>query len=227
MVLCFVIFAKNTIAKNMKFQKTDAYKELVGKMTANGEKLNLSERSINEQLDTLIPVLANEETELADFVAKILPIFKTADANVRNDVAVSIKKIKEEVEKAKPKDPEKLDGLEALLEKVQQLEKELNDNKKQQKSANIRKDLFNKLKGKGVSDEDWLNSLLNEITIDDDFDVEAKTTSLLSLYNKTKSIVDESKTPEEVASKAKMERISDAVKQAAEFAKSQNLIGNN
>jgi hypothetical protein len=211
----------------MKFQKEDAYKELVGKMTANGEKLNLSERSINEQLDTLIPVLANEETELADFVVKVLPIFKTADANVRNDVSVSVKKIKEEVTKPQPPtQPQNAEGLDALLERVKQLEVELEEGRKRQKNETTRNDLFSKLKEKGVNDEEWLSALLNEITIGEDFDVDAKATSLLALYNKTKSQIDDPKTPEGASAKAKMDRINDAIKQAAEFAKSQNLIGN-
>ena len=44
----------------MKFTKDEAYKELVAKMTAKGEKLNLSERSVNEQLETLISFISNE-----------------------------------------------------------------------------------------------------------------------------------------------------------------------
>ena len=52
----------------MKFTKDEAYKELVVRMTAKGEKLNLSERSVNEQLETLISLIANEEMELTDFV---------------------------------------------------------------------------------------------------------------------------------------------------------------
>ena len=44
----------------MKFTKEDAYKELVKLMTAKGEALNLSSRSINEQLEKLMPLLAND-----------------------------------------------------------------------------------------------------------------------------------------------------------------------
>ena len=74
----------------MKFTKEDAYKELVRIMTEKGEKLNLSERSINEHLDNLMPLLANDETELNAFVQQILPLMKTADANIRHDVSVGI-----------------------------------------------------------------------------------------------------------------------------------------
>ena len=209
----------------MKFQKEDARKELVSKMTANGEKLSLSDRSIDEQLETLISVIANEETELSDFVEKVFPIFKTADANVRNDVSVSIKNFRE-TEKDTKKDKTDNSGLDGLLDRVKQLETELEEGKKRQKNEAQRKSLFDLLKEKGVNDEEWLNSLLNEIHISEDFDVNAKADGLLALYNKSKSQIDDQKTPQDVTSKAKMERINDAIKQAAEFAKSQNLIGN-
>ena len=52
----------------MKFTNEDAYKKLVAKLTANGEKLNLSQRSINEQIEALLPLVANDEMELEDFV---------------------------------------------------------------------------------------------------------------------------------------------------------------
>ena len=52
----------------MKFTKDEAYKDLVAKMTAKGEKLNLSDRSINEQLETLMTLIANDETELNDLL---------------------------------------------------------------------------------------------------------------------------------------------------------------
>ena len=75
----------------MKFTKEDAIKELVAKLTANGEKLNLSTRSINEQIEALLPLVANEEMECTTFVDAVMPLVKTADANVRNDVSQGIK----------------------------------------------------------------------------------------------------------------------------------------
>ena len=74
----------------MKFTKEDAIKELVAKLTANGEKLNLSTRSINEQIEALLPLVANEEMECTTFVDAVMPLVKTADANVRNDVSQSL-----------------------------------------------------------------------------------------------------------------------------------------
>lgn len=51
-----------------KFTKEQALEELKKQIGGKGEKLNLSERSINEQLDTLMPLLAKEDTELSDFI---------------------------------------------------------------------------------------------------------------------------------------------------------------
>ena len=78
----------------MKFTKEDANKELVARMTAKGEKLNLSQRSMNEQVEHMYTLIANEEMELVDFVDKVLPFVKTSDANVRNDVSQGIKDYK-------------------------------------------------------------------------------------------------------------------------------------
>ena len=78
-----------------KFTKEQALEELKKQIPGKGEKLNLSERSISEQLETLMPLLTTDDTELSDFINKVLPIFKTADANVRNDVSVGIKDYKD------------------------------------------------------------------------------------------------------------------------------------
>ena len=79
----------------MKFTKEDACKDLMSKIPSTGETLQLSERSINAQVETLLPLLANDETELADFVSQVLPIFKTADANIRGDVSAQVRAYKE------------------------------------------------------------------------------------------------------------------------------------
>ena len=48
----------------MALSKENLYKQIVSKMTANGEKLSLSERSINENLDVLIPLLDNDSINM-------------------------------------------------------------------------------------------------------------------------------------------------------------------
>ena len=188
----------------MKFTKDQAYKELVAQMTAKGEKLNLSERTINEQLDELIPLIASEESELSDFVEKCLPMFKTSNANVRNDISVGIKAYmdanpyKKSEEKTEPADPKgegaKVDD--ALLKRLEALEKELNTAKTEKQLAGIRSNVVAKLKEKGVKDDEWINDFLQEVQITEDFDVDTKVESYVKFYNKNHAVVNTDVSPE-------------------------------
>lgn len=217
----------------MKFTKEDAYKDLVSKMTTNGEKLNLSDRSINEQLETLIAIVANEDTELDDFVTKTLPLFKTANANVRNDVSAGINKYKEEnpITPNQPTDAnnqknkvryevkEEKSDLELRMEA---LEKELADAKRVKKDLDIRASVIAKMNEKGVKDKEWVNSLLSEVVITDDFDVDTKVESYLNLYNKSKAQVEPNATPADATNSKGNNYIKDVVKQASEKQKGLN-----
>ena len=80
----------------MKFTKEEALKEIKAML---GEKPQISERSILETTETLLP-FAGEETELSDFIEKAKPLFKTFEGNLRAEVA-------EKVKSAKVKEPEK------------------------------------------------------------------------------------------------------------------------
>ena len=215
----------------MKFTKDQAHKELVARMTAKGEKLNLSERSINEQLDALISLVATEESELSDFIDKCLPLFKTADANIRNDVSGGIKAYidanpykddkKGENEPTKKAD----DANSELLKRLESLEAELSTAKKEKQIADIRKDVIAKMKEKGVKDDEWITDFLSEIAITEDFDTDVKVDNYVKFYNKTKSTINTDVSPDDASGGSKRNTISDAIKQAAALAKSQNLIG--
>jgi hypothetical protein len=170
----------------MKFTKEDARKELVGKMTAKGEKLNLSERSISEQLDTLMLLFDNDELEVVDFVDKVLPIFRTADANVRNDVSVGIKAYEEKHPKQEPTqktEPAKSEGESELEKRILAMEAELAKSKSEKRVATIKDEVITKLKEKGVNDTEWANSLLSIVTFNEEFDVDANVESYVALYN--------------------------------------------
>ena len=214
----------------MKFTKEDAYKELVAKMTAKGEKLNLSERSINEHLDNLISLVVNDETELSDFIERTLPLFKTSDANVRNDVSAGINKYKEDNPVvAPPTNPTNnakkgADDKSELEKRMETLEKELANAKREKRMVDVRREVISRLKEKGVKNEDWMNALLSEVSITDDFDVDTKVESYLNLYNKLQADVELNSTPLGVGG-GKSDYVSDAIKQAAALAKSQSLVG--
>lgn len=216
----------------MKFTKEDAYKELVKQMTVNGEKLNLSDRSINEQVEALLPLVANEEMELTDFVAKTLPMFKTANANVRNDVAQGIKDyrennpIKAQTTQTTTTTPNDKDSeIAKLLERIEKMESESAAAKQRERENDIRKTITAKLKEKGVKDKEWVSSFLSEITITEDFDVDAKVESYLNIYNKAMATINPNVTP--VAAGGKPTNDDDTIKRAAEIAKQNRLVGGN
>lgn len=66
----------------MKFTKEQGFEQIKSLL---GQTQTMTDRSINEQLDTLIPLIATEEMELSDFIAKVSPSFKTMDLNVKHE----------------------------------------------------------------------------------------------------------------------------------------------
>lgn len=216
----------------MKFTKEEAHKDLVAKLTAKGEKLNLSERSINEQLDALMPLIANEETELADFIDKVIPLFKTADANVRNDVSVGIAdfkksyKTEEKKEEVKPeeKKTEADDAYAKLLKRLDDLENESKANKAKETVNGLRQSFIAKVKEKGVKDDEWLNFYLETAVIDENFDVDAKAESCLKFYNKSKAGIKTDVTPERGGGKSDDKYLNDVIAAASASAKADRGI---
>lgn len=216
----------------MKFTKEEAHKDLVARLTAKGEKLNLSERTINEQLDALMPLIANEETELADFIDKVTPLFKTADANVRNDVSVGIadfkKSYKPEEKKGEVKPEEKKaeadEAYAKLLKRLDDLENESKANKAKETVNGLKQSFVAKVKEKGVKDDEWLNFYLETAVIDENFDVDAKAEACLKFYNKSKSGIKTDVTPEKGGGKSDDKYLNDVIAAASASAKADRGI---
>lgn len=210
----------------MKFTKEEAYKDLVAAMTAKGEKLNLSERSFNEQLDKLIPLVANDETELKDFIASVLPLFKTADANVRNDVSVGINEYKKQnpttvVQQQVEEKTEENKEFNELLSRFNALETKMKETEAKENASKVRAQVIAKVKEKGVKDTEWISSLLNDVAITEDFDVDAKAEGYVKIYNKMMADFDPSATSgSSVGGKGK-NTVQDVIKAAAEKQKQQ------
>ena len=218
----------------MKFTKEDACKDLMSKIPTKGETLQLSERSINEQLETLMPLLANDETELDAFVTSVLPIFKTADANIRANVSAQVKDYKEKnpitpqkKEEEKKDEEKKDDKYEAILARLEAMETAHKADEAKKKIQSLREGFIAKAKEKGVKNESWLKDYAEEITIGEDFDVEAKADSCLKFYNKFKSKMNTDVSPEDGggdnldASKY----LKEVIKRAGEKAKNEGLNG--
>jgi hypothetical protein len=207
----------------MKFTKEQANKELVAKMTANGEKLSVSDRTINEHLDTLMPLMG-EEMELQDFIEKCLPLFKSTDANVRNDVSVGIREYKAANPVVEPQktsqEPTAQRGSEYadLLKRIEELENEKARASKEKKVGTIKEEIVSKLKSKGVKDDEWINALLSEVTVTEDFQVDAKVESYLGLYNKQNAMIDPIRTPV-IPKGGKNQLLDDALAEAESYAK--------
>lgn len=183
----------------MKFTKEDAYKDLVGKLTAKGEALNLSERTAKRFLETLMKKLANDETELSDFMKDVYDDFKELDGNYRKDNSDFIKKWNEEHQPSTtpPVTPTvKTEGEKTDLEKrLEAMEKELESKKKSEIISGIRNNLLATMKSKGITDEEWAKEFISEINITEDFDVEAKAESYLKIFNKSNATVTPNVTP--------------------------------
>lgn len=214
----------------MKFTKEDARKELMSKIPNKGQTLNLSERSIDEMLETLMTSLANDETEMNDFIEAALPIFRTADGNIKNDVSVGISKYKEA---NPPIDPKKGNGKKTeqplddanqkLLERLEALERELEENKKTKQVENKKKQLVEEMKKKGIKDDEWIENFLSEVSVTEDVDVEAKATHYVEFYNKMNAQVTRNATPGGTGGSTSEKELSDFIKGASDFVKSQRL----
>lgn len=215
----------------MKFTKEDAYKELVARMTAKGEKLNLSQRSINEQIEALLPLVANDEMEVAEFVEKVLPLVRTADANVRNDVSQGIKDYKDNnpinptTTTTTTTQPTSGDDAQAeLLKRIDALEQRNKAQELEIKVKGIKSQLMSKMKELGIKNDKWMESLVANLNITEDFNVDEKAQGYLELYNSMQSDIDVNVTPEG-ADGRKPDYIGNSIKEAAALAKSQTLVG--
>lgn len=185
----------------MKFTKEQAFEQLRSFLTNGGKKpLRMSEKSVNAQLDTLIPLVANDEMELSDFIEKVKPTFTTMNSNAEKDNSDFIKNWKKDHPDPDPNpdpnnpnpnkkdpDPNQTPEYKALLERLEKLEKENNEVKQQKEISEKRKELVAKMKEKGISDNDWIDSFLGEVSITADMDIDAKAESFLKIYNKTQA----------------------------------------
>lgn len=215
----------------MKFTKEEALKDLMGKIPNKGQTLNISERTINEQLDALMPLLTDDDTELSDFVGKVLPIFKVTDGNVRNDVSAAIKSYqasnpiasnhqsepKTDVEPQLPKE---------LEERLRALEEENLRIKKEKAITEKKGLLLSKMKEKGVKNTEWAESMLSMMSINEELDIDAKADECVKVYNKfIAGGGEESKTPNAPNGGSVDKNKNDIIAAAARIAKQNSLVG--
>jgi len=175
----------------MKFTKEQAFENLKAFLTNGGKKpLRMSEQSINKQLDTLMPLIASDETELDDFIEKVKPTFETMNGNAEHDQSAFVEDWKQKHPEPTPPTPPapktESEELKNALDRIKALEEKEANAAKTAAISQKKKDLMDKLVEKGIKKE-WGEAVLNEISLDENTDVDAKATSLQELYNKTHS----------------------------------------
>lgn len=183
----------------MKFTKEEALEQLKAELTKGGKTLHLSDRTINENVDDLLPLLANDETELSDFMSKALPFVKRTNANFEKEKADFIKTYKP-VEKDKPVEQPNMppvgdETISELKAKLEKLESMYETEKRNKAIGALKRSLKSKLKEKGVSDEEWLDTFIPELNITEQFDVDSKIDSYVKIYNKSKAATPPDVTP--------------------------------
>lgn len=177
----------------MKFTKEEAFESLKGILTNNGKKtLHMSEKSINRQLESLMPLIANEEMELKDFVDKVKDTFSVMNSNAEKDNSDFVKQWEKDHPQVNPEppkadEPKEDDAMAKMLKRLEELENREAERDKEAKMSQKKKDLLKAMKEKGIKDERWSKDLVAEISLTEDFDVEAKADTYLKLYNKSQA----------------------------------------
>lgn len=176
----------------MKFTEEQAVEALRSKMTENGEKLQLSERTLKSMVSKYFKKFADEDTELEDFINDNIEDFKVVDGQIRKDNSDFIKNYKPNTNPKQndngKKDSEgnnsNSDCVASLAEELRSLRQELEAQKAEKAINKIKNDLQKAISNKGVKDNDWINSMLDIISVNPDTDIELESTRLTEVYNK-------------------------------------------
>lgn len=184
----------------MKFTKEQAVEQLKGLLTEGGKTLHLSDRTINENIDDLIPLLVNDETELSDFISKALPFVKRTNANFEKEKADFIKSYnptqsqttQQQQSKTPPTDDDALSQLQA---QIQQLQDKIEREEKEKALSQVRKNFKSELKSAGIKDDKWIDTYISKIQISEDLDIKEEAKSTLELYNLSRVEIPDGTTP--------------------------------
>ena len=185
----------------MKFTKEAAGKEIAAKLSKSVENIGAWDRTIRENVETLWGILGEEnEIELADFVAKSLPLFNTTAGFMRKTNADLAKSYEEKIELLKQQQPAPSpsptpDPNKELIERLAALEKANEEQKTKLAIDAKRQELTDKLKEKGVKDAKWINDLFGLVSVQADTDVDAEVDKYINLYNSSRSRYNSNVTP--------------------------------
>lgn len=187
----------------MKFTKEELAEALKARLTANGKKLTMSERTLKSNVERIYKRLErvnDEALELDATVADYLSDFEEIEGNMRKDNADFVKEWekqhpKQEPDTQEPDTQEPQDKIDLLLKEIGELKKEREAEKAAKAISDKREALKAALKGKDVKNDDWINDQLDLIAINADTDIDNLTTRLVSSYNKFSANTPPSVTP--------------------------------
>ena len=212
----------------MKFTKEEASKELTSKLSTKVENIDLWQRTIRENVETLWSIYGeNSDVELSDFVANALPLFETTagfirktNADVAKPLQEKIKQLQEEQAANKQQEPKETN--EALIKRLEALEEENNRQKRELKTREMKTKFAKMLSDKGVANEGFVTAMADKQVFTDDFDFEAASNACLELYNSVRADVAKNVTPQSTKGGVSS-YTTDTIKAAAEIAKKQTL----
>ena len=180
----------------MKFTAEQAVEAITAMIDAKDKDLDLS-RTITENVENGFKMVGDNETmELADFTKLVYPFVATAAGLAHKNASTATKTLQEKIaelekqvktqEPPKPKtqDTPPSDDIKALLDRIEKLEKDKAEADKAAKVAAKRSELKAAIAKQGVDDNEWVDTLLNEVTVAEDTDVEQKSKDYAALYQK-------------------------------------------
>lgn len=206
----------------MKFTKEEFSEKLKNKLTNNGKKpMQQSERTFKKLVEKIyarLEKMDDDDTELDDAVADYLEDFQEIEGNLNKDKADFVKEWKKKHPEPKPDDDDDDDEdgndddedegkrrkgkkksndskLDKLLKEIEDLKKAQSKRDTEDKISNLRKELKSKLKKEGVDDEEWLDSYLKKLSINEDTDLDDEKDDAIKLFNRSKAGNDPSPTP--------------------------------
>ena len=182
----------------MKFTKEQAIEEINAKIEAKDKDLDLS-RTISESVENALRIVGeNDEMELSAFVDLAMPLVNTAAGLAHKNAVTATKTLQEKiaelekkvpkVETPKPKETEQSEEMKALLARLEKLEKDKADADKAAKITAKRGEIKAAIVKAGVDDNDWVDTLLKEVSVSEDTDVEQKAKDYVSLYQKQHTV---------------------------------------
>lgn len=183
----------------MKFTKEQAIKELEAKVPAKDKDLDLG-RTITEAVDNSIALIGEDsEIELSDFVEKVYKQVKTSIGLTHSENSKVAQKMQEQLAELQrkidgqqtPTPPKKTEteiksddpAIQAMLEKLTEMEKKLQKQEREVTIADKRAALKAKM-AEDIKDSEWIDAYLAEIQVTEETDVEAKAKDYVAFYNK-------------------------------------------